>query len=334
MLTLAMDRLLSAKDSPTADLYFRNSCGDLLKKGVRQLAPTVFASPTACLVMRHGRRAGPIPSRRRLIYFVDDDVHAGVEDESLPFLYRQKLKWVERVAAQRLTRLAGAAVVGSEQLAALFSPSIKTHIIRPYWSEDFGGTDHFDSIGGPDAWVDLAFLGSRVHRSDLEFVLPVFGRLLAVEPRLRIHIPARHNLPAGFDAHPRVLRIRGNDWGSYRREIAQRRFHIAVYPLLDTPFNRGRSVNKLIEHAVVGAAPIYSASWSHSQRVREGDAGLCLPNDPSVWYSAIANLINEPSRARSISARAQKLGTRLNSRQDQRALWTRLLELPAQVWER
>ena len=56
-----VDRVLSAPDSPTADLYFRNACADFLGRGVRQLAPTVFTSDTTCVIMRHAMRAGRLP---------------------------------------------------------------------------------------------------------------------------------------------------------------------------------------------------------------------------------------------------------------------------------
>jgi hypothetical protein len=36
------------------------------------------------------------------------------------------------------------------------------------------------------------------------------------------------------------------------------RFHLALYPLADTAFNRARSANKLFEHALVGAASLMS----------------------------------------------------------------------------
>ncbi len=84
MIDAVLSRLLSAPDSPTADLYFRNACGDFLDGPIRQHGPTVFASDSACLVMRHALRAGPLPLRRRLIYMIDDDVGAGMEGGALP----------------------------------------------------------------------------------------------------------------------------------------------------------------------------------------------------------------------------------------------------------
>ncbi len=83
MIQTLLSRVLSAPDSPTADLYFINACEDFLGAGVTQLAPTVFASASACLVMRHDMRAPKLlderlPGARRLVYFIDDAVEQGV----------------------------------------------------------------------------------------------------------------------------------------------------------------------------------------------------------------------------------------------------------------
>ena len=327
MLNNLLSRMLSAPDSPTADLYFRNACGDFLRQGVRQLAPTVFASKTTCVVMRHAMRAGRLPDRRRLIYLIDDDVEAGTSDQSLPFFYRQKLRMVEQPASRKIKRFAGVAVVGSPALARLFAPLMETHLLRPYWSEPFAGLEHFDGLESDDQPIDMAYLGSIVHRSDLLFQVPVVLRLLDKHPRLRFHLPERHRLPAELDRHPRVWRIPGIGWTAYRSEITSRSFHIALYPLLDTPFNRARSANKLIEHALIGAAPVYSASWREGQRAAESGAGLLVPNDGEAWFQAISGLISDTARMRRLAHAAQAHATTLNSAVPQRTLWRELLEL-------
>ena len=327
MIETLLSRLLSTPDSPTADLYFRNACGDFLDGPVRQFGPTVFASEAACLVMRHALRAGPLPLRRRLIYMIDDDVDAGIEDESLPYLYRQKLRMVEQPLGRRMTRVAGVAVVASTALQRLFDPVMTTHLLRPFWSEPLASLSHFQSLSSPDACIDLAYLGSIVHRRDLEFLLPVFATLLARHENLRLHIPERHGLPAAFERHPRVRRIPGIGWTAYRAEIATRRFHITLYPLLDSPFNRARSGNKLIEHAITGAAPVYSSDWTESRRVGRAGAGICVPNAQDAWIEAVSQLIRTPERARDVASKARNLAAKLNDPEPQRQLWQCLFEL-------
>ena len=203
MLQSLLSHVFGEPDSPTADLYFRNACSDFIGSSVEQIAPTVFASDTACLVMRHWLRAGRLPPRRRLIYLIDDDVDAGATDESLPFLYRQKLKMVEAAAGRRIRRFAGVAVVSSPALARIFQPMMETHLLRPYWSEAFAPLDHFAGC----AMTDIAYLGSAAHRADLAFLLPVIRRLLADTPTVRFNLGNEHRLPGDLENHPRVRRI-------------------------------------------------------------------------------------------------------------------------------
>ncbi len=330
MIQSLLSRVLTSLDAPTADLYFLNACADLIGNGVEQISPTVFASQAACLVIRHDQRAGRLPPRRRLIYLIDDDVDAGQADNNLPYFYRQKLRIVEGATARRLRRYAGVAVVGSPALADVYRPVMETHLLCPYWSEPMGGTAHFKALS-EDGWTDMGYLGSSAHRGDLAFLLPVVQALLAGHPKLRFHLPAEHRLPPDLDGHPRVLRISGPSWSGYRRELVARRFHIALYPLLDTPFNRSRSPNKLIEHGIVGAAPVYSQSWDAAGRAVAAGAGLAAANDQRQWFEAVSALLADPARIGELSRGAQRLGSRMNDPAPQRDLWHSLLGLRAQV---
>jgi len=324
-----LSRVLPAPESPTADLYFRNACGDFLDAGVSRLAPTVFASPSACLVMRHGLGALRLPRGRNLIYMVDDEIEAGVDDASLPFLYRQKLRFVDRAAGRRIGPRAAAMVVSSPTLRPRHAPGVQTRLLHPYWSEPLAGLAHFESVLRGEGWIEMAFLGSSVHRSDLDFLWPVIGAILAGHPRARFHLPSRHRVPGNLAGHPRVLRIPGATWAVYRAGLAGRRFHLALYPLMETPFNHARSINKLIEHGVVGAAAIYSRNWSEAWRATQSGAGLVLRNRREDWHAAIGRLIARPEALRDIAAGTAGLAARLNRPDAQRRLWAELLGVAA-----
>ena len=70
---------------------------------------------------------------------------------------------------------------------------------------------------------------------------------------------------------------------------------------------------RLIEHAVVGAAPVYSASWREARRASVHNAALCLPNDQNVWYGAVSQLIADRDEMQRIAevAEDQELFIRL-----------------------
>ncbi len=337
MIQTGFERILAKPDSPTADLYFANACRDWIGAEVRRLGPTVFASASALLVMRHdlrsaGGRSGRPCSRGarrgRVVLFLDDAVEEGISDPALPFLYRQKLRLVERAALRRIAPSAAAVVTSSPFLAARYGRGAG-RVLDPYWSDPLAGTGHFVPLLQGGGWIEAAFLGSTVHAADLEFLWPAVCAALDAIPRLRFHLPERHRLPASLAGHPRLLRIPGGGWGAWRDGLAARRFHIALYPLLDTPFNRGRSVNKLIEHAVVGAAPVYSRSWGPGRQAAAEGAGLAVDNRPAAWLAALRHLAERPSAARDGAAGCAALARRLNRPEPQRRLWADLLGLDA-----
>ena len=326
MLQRALARLLTARDSPTADLYFLNACGDFLGAGIRRLGPTVFAGAAACLVMRHDLFRGRVPGGR-LIYFLDDAVEEGATDASLSFLYRQKLRLVERAAGRRVGARAAAVVVSSPELARAFEGRVETRLVHPYWSEPVAGLGHFDAFMARQGWIDIAYLGSVVHRSDLAFLWPVVEAVLARHPRARFHLSERHRVPPPLARHPRIRPIPARGWSTYRAAMRGRRFHLALYPLMDTPYNRARSLNKLIEHGLVGAAPLYSRAWPEAWRAGSAGAGLLLGNVAEDWLGAIEGLIARPETTREIAARAASLARALNQPEPQRRLWAELMEV-------
>jgi hypothetical protein len=220
-------------------------------------------------------------------------------------------------------------VASSALLAQRHADAAETHVLDPYWSEPLAGTAHFAAPERGEGWVEAAYLGSAVHRADLGFLWPAVAAALAAVPRLRFHLPERHRVPAALEGHPRLLRIPGRGWTAYREGLAGRRFHMALDPRLDTPFNRGRSVNKLIEHAVAGAAPLYSRSWPAGRQAEAAGAGLALRNDPADWQAALLHLAMRPMAARGLAAGAEALARKLNRPEPQRRLWASLLGLAA-----
>lgn len=308
--------LAAAHDSPTADLYFADACAGAAS--VKRLGPTVFAGAKATLVARHAARTAPSGP---LVYLIDDDVPAGLEDPTLPLFYRQKLAALEAPCWRRMLRSADLWVVGSDALAERVRSGPPIRRLDPFWREPMADLDHHDGDGP----LDIVFLGSSVHRADLALVLPAVEAVLHAEPRARFLLAERHALPPALSRHPRVHRLPGRRWTAYRSGMAGRRFHIALYPLLQTRFNRARSVNKLIEHGVVGAAPIYSRWWPEGARAAGAGAGLSCANEPEAWRRAILSLLRDPDGRRGMAAEAQRLARRLNRPQAQRALWQELL---------
>ncbi|MGF1446557.1 MAG: hypothetical protein ACFBRM_10200 [Pikeienuella sp.] len=304
--------------SPTADLYLTHACGDWIgpKRPIAQLGPGVFASEETLLVVRHGGRAGRLPKRRRVFWLIDDHIGPARRDTGLPLGQRMKLALFEARHGDRLMAGGAEIVVSSEVLAQAFAGRGTVHRLRPHWAAPLADLAHHDA-GAP---LRVAFLGSAVHRADLAFLVPVIEALLARHPRMELHLAANHSL-GRLSAHPRVVPIDETGWRAYRARLPRRRFQIALYPLLDTEANRARSVNKIIEHAIVGAAGLYSAVWPEAQRVARRGAGLVLANEPEAWIAAATRLIERADERANLAARGRALAADLNHPGGQRAFW-------------
>ncbi len=68
-------------------------------------------------------------------------------------------------------------------------------------------------------------------------------------------------------------------------------FDIAISPLLDTPYNRGKSQIKFLQYSMLGVAGIYSDISTYQNRFISGVEGwLAGPDD---WYSCLKRLIDD-----------------------------------------
>ncbi len=331
---------LARAPSPTVDLYLLNALAPGLAgpamAGLRRRAPSVFETDAAVLVLRHDAGA-PAPRRggwvggRRLVYLLDDAVFEGLRDPALPMAYRLKLWAVECAAARRLIPRAAALVVSGPAVAealprGLLRPETEVHVLDPYWSEPLPDLAHQDDAPP----LRLAFAGAQTHAAALARLAPALADALAALAGARLHLSASHRPPRPLRGHPALRPEPAVRWPAYRAALAGMRRHIALYPLAQGPFAAARSANKLIELALMGAAPLYPARWPQGAAAAAEGAGLALPDDPGAWFEAILALAADPGRRRALAEGAQRLARRLNDPAPQRALWRRLLELPGE----
>ena len=105
---------------------------------------------------------------------------------------------------------------------------------------------------------------------------------------------------------------------------------MVLAPLPDTPFNRGRSLTKVMETAGVGGVGLFSAREPFSGGLKHGHDGLLLEDDPALWMTEIerlaANLPSAKALAEGLAVTAQRLG----DRQTLRLFWLERLGVKAE----
>lgn len=326
---------------PTTYLYLLNACLPWLGHfpipfsmpggTLRRLGANSFLAGRHVVVCRQDHPAVIWPIVRdeslTLTYVIDDDLWALEEDPSLPVDYRDRMIALREGQHRALVERARTVVVCSNHLAERYRDIAQaTQILDPYWIEPMAGDRHFGAFE-KNRMIDIAYLGSVTHGADRAFVFDVMARLLESHPRIRFTLVSAKPLGNALDRHARVRRLRPLPWFLYRRFMRFRRYHLALYPMLDTPFNQGRSLNKLIEHAIVGAPGIYSRGWEYADRVVDGKTGLLAENSVDAWVAAVESALADPRRLRAMQGAAREAASRLNNPAPQRAFWSADFEL-------
>lgn len=72
-------------------------------------------------------------------------------------------------------------------------------------------------------------------------------------------------------------------------------FDVGIAPLVDTPFNRGKTVTKLIEYGARGIPTVASAIGQYATWIDHGVNGF-LVNDPSEWVPYLLALTDDATR--------------------------------------
>ena len=181
----------------------------------------------------------------------DDDFAAGGADPHLPPRYRQRLKAFAEGAWPKLKQAADIVIVPGAVLA---------RTLRREGVDRAAGLASTARVAGAflrDRRIDIAHLGTGSHvRISSRFPGPCrYSARASAKPGLRCS-PARPGC-ARAETNKCVCAGRWHG-GATGLTLPRMRFHLALYPLRDTPFNRARSANKLFEHALVGAASLMS----------------------------------------------------------------------------
>lgn len=105
---------------------------------------------------------------------------------------------------------------------------------------------------------------------------------------------------------PRVSCPSALPWDKFRAYQTRRHVHICLAPLLDTPFNRGKSFIKFLDITVMGGVGIYSNRAPYTEIVEHGVNGLLAGDAPSEWQRCLTWLLDHPEKAHAMASAAQE----------------------------
>lgn len=229
----------------------------------------------------------------RVVLDLDDDL---VTDHATARLVGQGYD-AERLAVLReLLGGAGAVTVSTATLADLVRPLTEAAVLLLpneldplLWAgEPPAGTPEPQSV--PDE-VRLLYMGSKTHQGDLALLDGLPGALaerLAAPVTLELVGVTAGDLPAGTR---RLVPDKSNYAGFVRwLRRNQDRWHAAVAPLDDTPFNAAKSDLKLLEYAALEVAAVASPSGPYAG----ADPALALPAaGRAAWVDALEAVVRQ-----------------------------------------
>jgi hypothetical protein len=247
---------------------------------------------TADRLATHVRRAGA-----RLVYDLDEDLPDLSARDPVATTVRRMVAvadavWVAtQVLADRVASIRPDVMI----IETLLDERIWTAPApqAPYWDDpvrilcmrNTSGDDNFAMIEPVLIRLKAEF-GDRV-------VVDVLGMTLPPpSPGLNRLTPSAH----GARSYPGFV-----DWITRFRPA----WHIGVAPLLDTPFNRGKSPVRPLEYAALGLAVLASDVPAYRGSLADGWAGQLVPNTPDAWHAALDWMIRDQDLRRSTSVRAR-----------------------------
>ena len=197
--------------------------------------------------------------------------------------------------------------------------------LHPLWHAVPPSGAHFN-VNESNAEIKLVHLRMNSHLAGFVFCYAIVERLLAKYEQLSFSYYSNQLLMGELDHHPRVNRKKVMRWAKYKKyfkrfTIAEQCYHLALYPIVDTPINNSRSINKILETSLVGCAGVYSDSWNYAQYIQHGTNGLSLNNSVELWIDEISRLIDPPDALQALYQGSVTNFHQLNSHQEQKRFW-------------
>ena len=172
----------------------------------------------------------------------------------------------------------------------------------------------------PRSTVTIGYMGTLTHEADLRMVLaPLRALLRRYAGRVRLELvggAAGRRIASLFEGLPFRMREPGNE-DSYPKFVPwmrkNLRWDVAIAPLEDDAFTRGKSDLKYLDYAALGISGVFSDVAAYRDTVRHRETGLLAANEPEAWAEALEEIVsNGALRSRLAEAAATEVhGSRM-----------------------
>jgi hypothetical protein len=234
----------------------------------------------------------------RVILFMDDDLPAMMRAQEIPAAARGKVALSFGAHVNQLSALCSEVWVSTDALAARYEAA-RPRVLGPLPETDPPAPD--EAASGL-----VVYHGTDVHERERRFVLEVARRVAQKAPDVAFEITGGPALARAAADLPQVRATPQLAWPDYLRTQSGRRAAISLAPLHPSPLNDARAPVKVFDAARLGAAGIYADAPAYRGFVQDGRDGLLLPMEPTLWASAILELLGDRRRRMGLAAAARE----------------------------
>lgn len=226
-----------------------------------------------------------------------------------------------RAISKAIIALVDGLIVSTEPLKSAYSKLQKNIDVLPNFNDINDWPTKVRKY--QDGMVRIGWAGSITHNQDLDMIMPVLAKLLKKYPNLRVEFMGGVTREKGEDVvaklgvdDTQVGFLKGTlDWAGYPDALAATGWDIALAPLIDDTFNRGKSHIKWMEMSMfqipVVASKVYpyykniGGMFNGLKTIQHGKTGF-LVKTPEEWFDTLETLINKPDLRKRIGYNAYK----------------------------
>lgn len=254
-------------------------------------------------------------------YLIDDDIGAAANDPTLPPAYRKRMARVAKLQP-RLMALSNEVIACSAVLAERFRPHHQcVSVLTPPLIATLPIKTHFESSPSSSAPWRIGFHGTRAHLNDLMHIAPALQAIQQTRNDTQLELMLGKHTPKALVELPNVLAPDPLPWHAFRSYQAKCQLHIGLAPLLNTPFNQGKSFIKFLDIAAMGGVGVYSNRYPYTDVVSDGVNGLLVEDVPEAWQAAIEQLLNNPMATAKMAQQAAKDASEIGNPQRALRFW-------------
>jgi len=219
-------------------------------------------------------------------------------------LYKKHQELKAPVWTRRLLEVADIVTVTTQSLA---------DVVREYNQNVFVMKNCLDmdnwgypAIENTSDEIRFGWHGSATHREDLRMVKSAIMELLEKYPKMRFIYAGDGWLwrTGFFEKHPRTEYIESVQVEEWPARLRSLRLDIAIVPLINDKFNRGKSNLKWLENSIYKTPSVLSPVV-YSETVKDGVTGL-IAKTPKDFIKLVSKLVDDKDLRKKIGENAFK----------------------------